>query len=279
MKTTGKKINGRKVFTYVFLTIAALISLFPFYFMFVSATNTNAEILSATPKLIFGSHLVENFKNLNKKMDILRILMNSTIMTVTYTALSIILHSMAGYALAKFEFKGKGLLFSLIMVTMMIPSQVMYVPLFTLMNNIGWADTYQAVVLPGLAGAFGIFLMRQNMLAFPTSLIEAARIDGSKEWNTFNKIILPIMKPAVATQAIFQFIAQWNNLFTPTILLTTDSKKTLPMFVQLLSSNQFRTDYGVVYVGLFVTIIPLVVVYLVLSKYIVAGVALGGVKG
>ena len=108
MKTTGKKINGRKVFTYVFLTIAALISLFPFYFMFVSATNTNAEILSATPKLIFGSHLVENFKNLNKKMDILRILMNSTIMTVTYTALSIILHSMAGYALAKFEFKGKG---------------------------------------------------------------------------------------------------------------------------------------------------------------------------
>lgn len=126
MKTTGKKINGRKVFTYVFLTIAALISLFPFYFMFVSATNTNAEILSATPKLIFGSHLVENFKNLNKKMDILRILMNSTIMTVTYTALSIILHSMAGYALAKFEFKGKGLLFSLIMVTMMIPSQVMY---------------------------------------------------------------------------------------------------------------------------------------------------------
>ena len=137
MKTTGKKINGRKVFTYVFLTIAALISLFPFYFMFVSATNTNAEILSATPKLIFDSHLVENFKNLNKKMDILRILMNSTIMTVTYTALSIILHSMAGYALAKFEFKGKGLLFSLIMVTMMIPSQVMYVPLFTLMNNIG----------------------------------------------------------------------------------------------------------------------------------------------
>ena len=110
-------------------------------------------------------------------------------------------------------------------------------------------------------------------------MIEAARIDGSREWNTFNKIILPIMKPAVATQAIFQFIAQWNNLFTPTILLTTDSKKTLPMFVQLLSSNQFRTDYGVVYVGLFVTIIPLVVVYLVLSKYIVAGVALGGVKG
>lgn len=197
MKTTGKKISGRKVFTYVFLTIAALISLFPFYFMFVSATNTNAEILSAAPKLFFGSHLAENFANLNKKMDLVRILTNSTIMTVSYTALAIVLHSMAGYALAKFEFKGKGLLFGLIMITMMIPAQVMYVPLFTLMNNIGWANTYQAVVLPGLAGAFGIFLMRQNMLAFPTSLIEAARIDGCGEIGIFLKVVLPSQKPAV----------------------------------------------------------------------------------
>lgn len=124
-------------------------------------------------------------------MDLVRILTNSTIMTVSYTALAIVLHSMAGYALAKFEFKGKGLLFGLIMITMMIPAQVMYVPLFTLMNNIGWANTYQAVVLPGLAGAFGIFLMRQNMLAFPTSLIEAARIDGCGEIGIFLKVVLP----------------------------------------------------------------------------------------
>lgn len=212
MKTTGKKISGRKVFTYVFLTIAALISLFPFYFMFVSATNTNAEILSAAPKLFFGSHLAENFANLNKKMDLVRILTNSTIMTVSYTALAIVLHSMAGYALAKFEFKGKGLLFGLIMITMMIPAQVMYVPLFTLMNNIGWANTYQAVVLPGLAGAFGIFLMRQNMLAFPTSLIEAARIDGCGEIGIFLKVVLPSQKPAVGALGIYMFMSMWNNL-------------------------------------------------------------------
>lgn len=224
MKTTGKKINGRKVFTYVFLTIAALISLFPFYFMFVSATNTNAEILSATPKLIFGSHLVENFKNLNKKMDILRILMNSTIMTVTYTALSIILHSMAGYALAKFEFKGKGLLFSLIMVTMMIPSQVMYVPLFTLMNNIGWADTYQAVVLPGLAGAFGIYmfmsmwnnfmwpliiLSTKSMYNFPVAL---AMLDGVAWRKDYGVVMLATVCAVLPIMIIFlifqkQFVA------------------------------------------------------------------------
>lgn len=224
MKTTGKKINGRKVFTYVFLTIAALISLFPFYFMFVSATNTNAEILSATPKLIFGSHLVENFKNLNKKMDILRILMNSTIMTVTYTALSIILHSMAGYALAKFEFKGKGLLFSLIMVTMMIPSQVMYVPLFTLMNNIGWADTYQAVVLPGLAGALGIYmfmsmwnnfmwpliiLSTKSMYNFPVAL---AMLDGVAWRKDYGVVMLATVCAVLPIMIIFlifqkQFVA------------------------------------------------------------------------
>ena len=279
MKTTGKKINGRKVFTYVFLTIAALISLFPFYFMFVSATNTNAEILSATPKLIFGSHLVENFKNLNKKMDILRILMNSTIMTVTYTALSIILHSMAGYALAKFEFKGKGLLFSLIMVTMMIPSQVMYVPLFTLMNNIGWADTYQAVVLPGLAGAFGIFLMRQNMLAFPTSLIEAARIDGASELYSFHRIALPIMSPGIATMAIMAFIGNWNNYLLPMIILNKNEKFTLPvMMATLKASTDIQRNQGAIYLAVAISVIPILIVFCFCSKYIISSISAGSVK-
>lgn len=250
MKTTGKKINGRKVFTYVFLTIAALISLFPFYFMFVSATNTNAEILSATPKLIFGSHLVENFKNLNKKMDILRILMNSTIMTVTYTALSIILHSMAGYALAKFEFKGKGLLFSLIMVTMMIPSQVMYVPLFTLMNNIGWADTYQAVVLPGLAGAFGIFL----------------------------KVVLPSQKPAIGALGIYMFMSMWNNFMWPLIILSTKSMYNFPVALAMLDGVAWRKDYGVVMLATVCAVLPIMLIFLIFQKQFVAGVMGGAVK-
>ena len=259
MKTTGKKINGRKVFTYVFLTIAALISLFPFYFMFVSATNTNAEILSATPKLIFGSHLVENFKNLNKKMDILRILMNSAIMTVTYTALSIILHSMAGYALAKFEFKGKGLLFSLI-------------------NNIGWADTYQAVVLPGLAGAFGIFLMRQNMLAFPTSLIEAARIDGCGEIGIFLKVVLPSQKPAIGALGIYMFMSMWNNFMWPLIILSTKSMYNFPVALAMLDGVAWRKDYGVVMLATVCAVLPIMIIFLVFQKQFVAGVMGGAVK-
>ena len=280
MKTTGKKINGRKVFTYVFLTIAALISLFPFYFMFVSATNTNAEILSATPKLIFGSHLVENFKNLNKKMDILRILMNSAIMTVTYTALSMHTCTFHGRNMpwAKFEFKGKGLLFSLIMVTMMIPSQVMYVPLFTLMNNIGWADTYQAVVLPGLAGAFGIFLMRQNMLAFPTSLIEAARIDGCGEIGIFLKVVLPSQKPAIGALGIYMFMSMWNNFMWPLIILSTKSMYNFPVALAMLDGVAWRKDYGVVMLATVCAVLPIMIIFLVFQKQFVAGVMGGAVK-
>lgn len=218
MGTFKGKNMGRKIFTYVFLTVAVFVSLFPFYFMFASATNTNAQILSVSPKLTFGTNLMENFANLNKKLDIGRVFLNSLIMTVSYTGLSVLLHSMAGYALSKYDFKGKGLLFGFIMMTMMIPGQVMYVPLFTLMNKIGWANTYQAVVLPGLANAFGIFLMRQNMLSFPTSLIEAARIDGYGEIGIFFRVVLPNMKPAIGALGIYMFMSMWNNFMWPLII-------------------------------------------------------------
>ena len=136
------------------------------------------------------------------------------------------------------------------------------------------------MIIPCIAAPAVVFFMKQYMEStLSIEMIEAARIDGAREFRIFNTIIMPIMKPAVATQAIFQFIAQWNNLFTPTIMLTTDEKKTLPLFVQMLTSDQFRVDYGVVYVGLTVTVLPLIIAYLILSKYIVAGVALGGVKG
>ena len=187
---------------------------------------------------------------------------------------------MTAYGIHVYNFKFKKIAWAFIMAIMMVPSQITVIGFYRFMLKLGLVDTYIPLIVPAIASPAVVFFMKQYMEStLSIEMIEAARIDGSGEFSTFNRIILPIVKPAVATQAIFQFIAQWNNLFTPTIMLTSDSKKTLPMFVQLLSSNQFRTDYGVVYVGLFVTIIPLVIVYLILSKYIVAGVALGGVKG
>ena len=187
----------RKAITYVFLALAAFLSLFPFYFMFVSATHSTAEILSITPHLGVGGSLMENWVNLSRKMDVLRVCWNSLVMAGSYTLLTMLFHSMAGYALTKYSFKGKNLMFAVIMLTMMIPGQVLYVPLFTMISGMGWANTYSSVVLPTLANAFGIFLMRQNMLAFPNALIEAARIDGYGEISIFFRIVLPNMKPAL----------------------------------------------------------------------------------
>ncbi len=276
MGTMNGKHIGRKIVTYAFLTIAVFVSLFPFYFMFVSATNTNAEILSVSPKLTVGTNLLVNFANLNEKLDLARVFLNS--MTVSYTGLSILLDSMAGYALSKFEFKGKGLIFGVIMMTMMIPGQVLYVPLFTLMNKIGWANTYQSVVLPGLAGAFGIFLMRQNMLSFPTSLVEAARIDGYGEVGIFFKVVMPNMKPAIGALGIYMFMSMWNNFMWPLIILGTKKMYNFPVALSMLDGVVWRKDYGVVMLATAFATLPILIIFLVFQKQFVAGIMGGAVK-
>lgn len=278
MMDKRKKINISHVITYVVLIAAAFIFLFPFYFMFVSATNSNADILSAAPKLFFGTHLSENLKNLNERLDLGRILLNSGILTVTYTVLAMLIHAMSGYAMAKYEFKGKGIIFGIIMLTMMIPGQVMYVPLFKLMNNIGWANTYQAVILPGLAGAFGMFLMRQNMLSFPTSLIEAARIDGYGEFAIFIKVVMPSMKPALGAMGIYMFMSMWNNFMWPLIILGTKSMYNFPVALSMLEGVAWRKDYGVIMLATVFAVLPILIIFLVFQKQFVAGVMGGAVK-
>ena len=276
----GMNIHTRRAIAYVVLTIISFFCLFWFYILFVNATRSNGQLQSGFT-LAPSSHLLENWKNLLAgTLPVWNGMLNSIIVAGLSALVSVYFSTMTAYAIHAYDFGLKKFIYPFILMIMMIPTQVTALGFIKLVSNMNLEDSFIPLIVPTIAAPVTFFYMKQYMEStLSLEMIEAARIDGSKEWNTFNKIILPIMKPAVATQAIFQFIAQWNNLFTPTILLTTDSKKTLPMFVQLLSSNQFRTDYGVVYVGLFVTIIPLVVVYLVLSKYIVAGVALGGVKG
>lgn len=261
-----------------------IVSLGPFLLLVMNATRSSDAIKSGI-SLIPSTHLLENWKNLMLKQNgmqitLQRAALNSLIITVPGTFCAVYFSAMTAYGIHVYDFKFKKAAWAFIMAIMMVPSQITIIGFYRFMLKLHLVDTYIPLILPAIAAPAVVFFMRQYMAStLSIEMIEAARIDGSGEYRTFNRIVLPIMKPAVATQAIFQFIAQWNNLFTPTILLTTDSKKTLPMFVQLLSSNQFRTDYGVVYVGLFVTIIPLVIAYLILSRYIVAGVALGGVKG
>lgn len=280
----SKSLLHQRIFRMVICIFFCLIALLPFVLLVMNATR-DSESIKAGVSLIPSTHLIENWKNLMIKQNgmqitLQRAALNSLTITVPGTILSVYFSSLTAYGIFVYDFKLKKLAWAFIMAIMMVPSQISIIGFYRFMLDLKLVDTYIPLIIPTIATPAVVFFMKQYMEStLSIEMIEAARIDGSGELHTFNRIIMPIMKPAVATQAIFQFIAQWNNLFTPTIMLTSDSKKTLPMFVQLLSSNQFRTDYGVVYVGLFVTIIPLIVVYLILSKYIVAGVALGGVKG
>lgn len=288
MKKTSEgyssKLKQQRTIRFIICTIFCIIALLPFLLLVMNATRSSDAIKSGI-SLIPSTHFLTNWKNLILKQNGMQITLqkaalNSLKITVPGTILAVYFSALTAYGIYVYDFKLKKFAWAFIMAIMMVPSQISVIGFYRFMLDVNLVDTYVPLIIPAIASPAVVFFMKQYMEAsLSIEMIEAARIDGSRELHTFNRIIMPIMKPAIATQAIFQFIAQWNNLFTPTIMLTTDSKKTLPMFVQLLSSNQFRTDYGVVYVGLFVTIIPLVIVYLILSKYIVAGVALGGVKG
>lgn len=278
MKKEVGSYSFRKIITYLILVLMAVISVFPFYFMFVSATNKNAEILSISPKLIPGSNLLINYDNLSDRLNVARTLFNSMVMAVSYTMLSVLLHSMAGFALTKYNFKGKGIFFTIIMITMMIPAQVMYVPLFTLMNKIGWANSYQAIILPALANAFGIFLMRQNMMAFPNTLMEAARIDGCGEISIFFKIVMPNMTPAIGALGIYMFMSMWNSFMWPLIILNTKEMYNFPVALSMLDGVVWRKDYGVVMLAAAIATIPIMIIFFIFQRQFVAGVMGGAIK-
>jgi lactose/L-arabinose transport system permease protein len=267
-----------KIIMYIILAVGVVISLFPFFLMFVSATHTSGDVVSYPPKLYFTGNLSANFKALNQDIGVGKVFFNSLLISVIYTALAILLDSMAGYALAKFQFKGKKILFTIILLTIMIPNQVLLIPLFKLMNTIHWVNSYQAVILPSLANAFGIFLMRQNMLSFPDSLIESARIDGFGEFNTFFRIVMPTMKPAMAALGIYMFMSQWNNFMWPLIILRTPAQYTFPIALSGLNGMS-RINYGEIMLGTTLSTLPIMIIFLFFQKQFVSGILSGAVKG
>ena len=268
----------KKAGIYIFLIAAAFLSLFPFYFMFVSGTNTNQAILQAPPRLLPGAMLLENFSILIEKMDIIRVAFNTLFISTVFTVLTLVLYSSAGYILAKFEFKGKGLIFGFIMVSMMIPAQVMYVPLFQLFVSVNMTNTYSAVILPSLANAFGVFLMRQNMMNFPTALVEAARIDGASEFGIFCRIVLPNVKPALSALVIYMFTNMWNNFMWPLIVLDTKEMYNFPVALAVLDGNPTNKNFAVILLATAIAMLPILVIFMVFQKQFVAGVMGGAVK-
>ena len=278
-----RRVATERVIKEIVFVILCIMSIIPFLILFVNASRTS-EAIKAGLSLIPGGNLATNWANFNAKQNgmqltVFKAMINSFVIAVPSTLLSVYFSTLTAYGIHVYDFKLKKAAWSFIIAVMIVPTTISAIGFYRFMLKLNLLDTYWPLIIPSVAAPAIVFFMKQYMEStLSKELVEAARIDGSGEFRTFNMIALPLMKPAVATQAIFAFVASWNNLFMPNMIITTDAKKTLPLFVQMLRSDQFKTDYGVLYIGLAITILPIFVVYFILSKNIVAGVTLGGVK-
>ncbi|MCR5656569.1 MAG: carbohydrate ABC transporter permease [Butyrivibrio sp.] len=280
-KENGASIRVRRIIAYIVLGLVTFLCLFWFYVLFINATRSHQE-LSGGFTAIPSTHLIENWTNLkNGTLPIFNGIFNSLLIAVVTAVFSTYFSTMTAYAIHAYDFKFKKFMFTFILMVMMIPAQVTALGFLQLIGKMGLDDSFIPLTIPAIAAPSVFFYMKQYMdSTLPLSLIEAARIDGSGEFRTFNSIVVPLMKPAIAVQAIFTFVSSWNNYFTPALVLHTDTKKTLPILIaQLRAADWLKFDMGKVYVMIAFSIFPVIVVYLLLSRYIVGGVTLGGVKG
>lgn len=267
-----KKFNV--FFKYLFLSVAAFVSVFPFYWMLAGATNSSKDITRG--KMSFGSNLLSNIESLMKEVDILQALWNSIVIAVLTTLFALIISSMAGYAFHIFQTKMIDRIFGILILSMMLPFAAIMIPLFRMMSGWGLLNTRLSVILPSAATAFLIFFFRQNTMSFPKELIQAARVDGVREFGIFFRIYMPSMKSTYAAAGIITFMTAWNNYLWPLIALQTNDKKTLPLVISYLSSA-YQPDFGVIMVAIVIATLPMLIVFLVMQKYFVEGMV-GSIK-
>ncbi|MDO4521801.1 MAG: carbohydrate ABC transporter permease [Eubacteriales bacterium] len=266
---------------YIVCIFLVLLSIIPFWIMIVNSTRSTTEIQQHAVSLIPSGYLMNNVKILlGKSFNPMVGFMNSLIMSGGATLCAVYFSTMTAYGLVVYRWKARQAYFTAVMAVMMIPGQITMIGFYQMLYRLHLTNRLSMLILPAIASPAMIFFMRQYMIpALSLEIVQSARIDGAGEFRIFNTIALPIMKPALATQAIFSFVSQWNRLFEPLVLLTDKKKYTMPIMVSLLRGDIYKTEYGSVYMGLTLTVLPLLVVYFLLSKYIIAGVALGSVKG
>lgn len=279
MKKYGKIV--RTAIAYAVLIILTFLCLFFFYVLIINATRSHAELqkgFSALP----GTHFLENLKNVanDGSFPMFRGIFNSLLVSICSAALCTYFSSLTAYGLYAYQFKARKAAFAFIMAILVMPTQVTAMGFLRLVTKMGLYDTLWPLIIPSIASpAVFYFMYSYLQSSLPLSLVEAARIDGSGEFRTFNKIVMPIMKPAVAVQAIFTFVGSWNNYFVPALIIQSKDKMTVPILIATLRGADYMNfDMGKVYMMIMVAIVPIIIMYLLLSKYIIAGVTLGGVK-
>ncbi|MFP5114000.1 carbohydrate ABC transporter permease [Bacillaceae bacterium C204] len=278
---TKKQLNPpsliKKVLFYGVLIAGAFIMLLPFLWMVSTSFKTSNTTMVLPPEFIPKQPTIENYQTVSEMFPMIQFLGNSFLVAVLTTLGQIVLSSMAAYAFARMQFKGRDKLFLLYLATMMVPSQVTMIPQFILMKELGWLDSYQALIVPGMFGVFGTFLMRQAMLSVPKELEEAAFMDGANHFQVFSKVCLPLVKPTIATLGIFTFMASWNNFLWPLIVTSSEELATLPLGLSLLQ-GRWATDWSLMMAGVVISVIPILVVYLFAQKYFIQGMTMSGMK-
>ncbi|MBQ8786900.1 MAG: carbohydrate ABC transporter permease [Oscillospiraceae bacterium] len=293
MNMVEEKVNRSKpkpldIIVTAFMIILCVLSLIPIYILVVNATRTSVDITGNGVSLIPGLNLFKNIGTMldwsatgKVQYDAFTGYINSAIIAFSCTFLTVLFAGATAYGVCVYDFRLKGPAYTFILAVMMVPVQVTSVGFYQFMSKIGLTDNYLPLIIPAIAAPQVVFFMRQYMKSsFPLEIVEAARIDGSNEFRTFFTIAIPMMKPAFAVQAIFAFVASWNNYYMPSMILVSrePNQMTLPMMVNTILSNDKLADFGAKYAAIMLSIIPVVVVYFIFSKFIVEGVALGGVK-
>lgn len=275
------KINVRSVIAHIVLILLSFLCLFFFVILIINATRSHAQLQKGF-SFIPGEHFLDNLKSVanDGSFPMFRGIVNSLIISGSCAVLCTYFSSLTAYGLYAYDFKLKKAAFTFIMAILVMPTQVTAMGFLRLITNMGMYDSWAPLIIPSIASpAVFYFMYSYLQSSLPLSLVEAARIDGSNEFRTFNHIVLPIMKPAIAVQAIFTFVGSWNNYFTPALIIQSKNKMTVPILIATLRGADYMNfDMGKIYMMITVAIVPIIVVYLLLSKYIIAGVTLGGVK-
>ncbi|NLD47867.1 MAG: carbohydrate ABC transporter permease [Clostridiaceae bacterium] len=265
------------IILYTFLVALAILCFLPFYLMIMNATHTSADI-SQKLNLLPGGAFAENYRVLSESVKVWVGFKNSIIVSGIGTALSAYVGALTAYGFSKYKFLGNNALFWIILGSMMVPPQLGIIGFFTICSKLNLIDNLLALILPMMANAQLVFFVKLYMdSAVPDSLIEAARIDGASEFGIFNKIVLPVCVPSIATMSMFTFISSWNNLITPSIILQSESNYTLPLFT-VMAKGVYRTNFGAVYAAIAISIVPIMVAFAFCSKYIIGGITAGAVK-
>lgn len=264
--------------TYLVLTLIGLFWIFPFFWMVLGSLKTQREIMRIPPTFLPKSPTLGNFARWFTDLDFGTFFTNSIIVAVITTLGNLVFCSMVGYALAKIDFAGKKILFTLVMITLMVPSVATFVPLFVIITNMHMLNTYLSLILPFLTQPLGVFLMRQFMMSIPDALLEAGRIDGAGELRIFFQIVLPQCKPPMATLAVLTFLSSWNNFLWPLVAAQSNKMYTLPVALSLYSTGQQATDYSILLAGAVLVIAPILLLFIFLQKYFIQGVTMSGIK-